>query len=416
MLEALQNGSYRFVGYDDWAIDSRSVIMRHDIDFDPVRALRIAQIEREAGAKASYFFLLRSDFYNACAPSVLSVMDNLLEMGHSVGLHFDEAAYDEGSDIAVCVQNEIAIMEAALGVSGKGLINTVSMHRPSKAVLEGDISIPGVINTYSSLFLEEFKYLSDSRCHWRIQPIPVITSGRYSRLHILTHPFWYHETDRSIKESLAAFINDAVPSRVLSICENVRNVGEELDGECLLNARIAEASKASHETERISLRPLRMSDAHDMYEYACNEEICRFLRWGPYRHIEEAEAWLNMKLGDERGRDLLFGIELRNVKKLIGVVRAYNFDVKKGKFEISYVLNGAFQGHGYAMEAVQRLLDLCFERLDMTTGNAYVDKDNHASRSLLLKLGFVRSQDRPRDLVIKGRIRPHEHYIVEREF
>lgn len=415
LLRALKRFDYSFSGYEDWHDSDHPVILRHDIDFEPSKAIRMAQIECEEGAKSTYFFLLRSDFYNAFSPRTISVMNELIEMGHSVGLHFDEVAYGGGSsDIAANIQNEMTILEAILGTSRKARISAVSMHRPSQAVLEGDIEIPGVINSYSALFFTEFKYLSDSRHHWRTQPLPAIMSGEYPRLHILTHPFWYHETEWSIGESLADFVDEAALSRMLSICENLRDADQELDGPQLLSARITRASSASYDAERVTLRPLRMLDAGDMYEYASSEEACRFLRWGPYRQLEEAEAWLEGKLNEGHGGDLLLGIELKSTGKLMGVVRAYGFDAKDGEFEISYILNPAFQGHGYAAEAVKALLAMCFENLGMQRVHAYVDVDNRASQSLLSKLGFTKSLDAPQDFTVKGNIRPYERFVMTR--
>lgn len=415
MLQTLKQCGYSFSDYANWEDAKRPVILRHDIDFDPRKAIRFAEIERNEGAHATYFFLLRSDFYNACSPSVISIMIELLEMGHSIGLRFDEVAYDGECDIIKSIKDEAAILETALGVSGKGKISAVSMHRPSQAVLEGDINIPGIINSYSALFFNEFKYLSDSRHHWRTDPIPVIMSGAYPRLHILTHPFWYHETEQSISRTLAGFIGESASSRVLSICENMRDADEELDRGQLLNARMVELSKRSHDADRVSLRPLRMSDSEDMFEYASVEEVCQFLKWGPYRHLAEAEAWLEAKLENDGASDLLFGIELRDIKKLIGVVRAYNFDAEEGEFEISYILNPAFSGHGYASEAVRKLLSLCFDDLRMKIGNAYADIENIASEALLLRVGFAEDEGSGHDEMIKGRSRSYRHFVAKRE-
>src|SRR5213593_3505306 len=40
------------------------VLWRHDVDFSVHRALRLAEIEAEAGVRATYFMYPRSQFYN----------------------------------------------------------------------------------------------------------------------------------------------------------------------------------------------------------------------------------------------------------------------------------------------------------------------------------------------------------------
>ena len=108
---------------------------------------------------------------------------------------------DRNGDLTRLILSEVAILEKIVGE-----INAISMHRPSKETLESNISIPGVANSYSKKFFSEFKYISDSRMVWREDPIEVITSGKYDRIQILTHPFWYFETERSMKKIIGDFI------------------------------------------------------------------------------------------------------------------------------------------------------------------------------------------------------------------
>ena len=67
--------------------------------------------------------------------------------------------------------------------------------RHDKMMLENEVSFPSMINSYSSKFFKEFKYLSDSRMHWRENVEAVIKSHDYHRLHILTHAFWYAKSE-----------------------------------------------------------------------------------------------------------------------------------------------------------------------------------------------------------------------------
>ena len=133
-------------------------------------------------------------------------------------MHFDEVAYpDECGEIAQRIRQEADILSRICGVE----ITTVSMHRPSKATLEADAQIPGIINSYGKTFFHEFKYLSDSRCHWREPVLDIVRSGEFDRLHILTHAFWYHEESMSISEALREFISAANQTRYKMLAENI---------------------------------------------------------------------------------------------------------------------------------------------------------------------------------------------------
>ena len=70
-----------------------------------------------------------------------------------------------------------------------------------------------MINSYGQKFFKEFKYLSDSRRRWREPVEHIIEAQEYDRLHILTHPFWYNMTDRSLHDSIFEFVNNANRSR-----------------------------------------------------------------------------------------------------------------------------------------------------------------------------------------------------------
>jgi len=143
-------------------------------------------------------------------------------MGHDIGLHFDEANYfiSNKEELISHVEKEIAILSNGLNLD----IKSVSMHRPSKWVLEADIHFASVINSYSKDFFQDFKYLSDSRMHWREDVCQVIQSGLYDRLHILTHPIWYGEKERSMKEILLQLIGEQKGKCYDNIRENIRDL------------------------------------------------------------------------------------------------------------------------------------------------------------------------------------------------
>jgi hypothetical protein len=105
------------------------------------------------------------------------------------------------------------------------------MHRTSKMMLEANVAIPNVINSYSQIFFKEFKYISDSRHNWREDPEAIISSRQYNRLHVLTHPFWYTEKVMSCRDKLFSFITAGNLSRYYAMNDNFRDLGEFLKKE-----------------------------------------------------------------------------------------------------------------------------------------------------------------------------------------
>lgn len=225
LLQALQKNGYRFQNYHEAQNVSRCVVMRHDIDSSLSQAVYMAELEREEGVSATYFVLLRTDLYNVASRNSLKALQKIRELGHEIGLHFDEAAYEGQQSEEQIVQKiikECGLLSALLETR----VSTVSMHRPSAQTLEADLRIPGIVNSYSKIFFRDFKYLSDSRRRWREPVMDIVQSGEYDRLHILTHAFWYHEQEETISESIGNFIRSASQERYSQLKENITDIHE----------------------------------------------------------------------------------------------------------------------------------------------------------------------------------------------
>lgn len=411
LLRLLAQEGYAFRGFDNWHDAGKVVIMRHDVDYSLDRVLPIARIEAEFGVSGTYFFLLRGDFYNAFSRKGRHVLSQLHDMGHAVGLHFDETLYAQDEDFVACILKEASLLGEAANVR----VKSVSMHRPSKKALEQDWHIPGMENAYSKTYFEGFKYLSDSRMHWREDAVRAIRSGCHDRLQILTHPFWYRERPLDLPQMLEEFIGHAEAERVMDMNDNFDRLDDEIGTFKIHAARIAAAQDEAFGTERLVLRPLRMADADDMFEYASDAEVCRFLSWGPYECREQAAAWIDTRLARVNPTDVLLGVEERASGKLIGVVRAYNVDSPENSAEISYILNPAFQGKGYMTEAAQRVIELLFDGLGVSCVYAYCVEDNNASSRLMERIGMHRDGSFSQMTEIKGRELKSVRYVIDKE-
>ena len=105
-------------------------------------------------------------------------------------------------------------------------VQCVSMHRPSREILAADIEIPGIVNSYGKTFFHTFKYISDSRRHWREPVEDIVKNEEYDRLHILTHAFWYREKEQDIRMTLETFMNHANDERYHILRDNITNLDE----------------------------------------------------------------------------------------------------------------------------------------------------------------------------------------------
>lgn len=226
LLEKLKKHGYQTADYDNWDHYSRCVILRHDIDNDVDKAVQFAAFERSGGVVSTYFVLLTSDFYNVFSKNTLKGLQKIRLLGHKIGLHFDEMQYGEMAGDLDGIREKIRWEARILGEAVGCEIKSVSMHRPGKAILDSDLQIPGIINSYGQTYWKGFKYLSDSRRRWREPVEELIESEKYDRLHILTHAFWYHDRERTMEQTVGNFVNGANQERYLHYKENFTNLEE----------------------------------------------------------------------------------------------------------------------------------------------------------------------------------------------
>lgn len=125
-------------------------------------------------------------------------------------------------------------------------------------------------------------------------------------------------------------------------------------------------------TERLILRRMRPSDAHDMYEYACLPTVTEYLLWSPHESEEHTYRYLQM-VQDlyRRGEFCDWAVTLADSGKMIGTCGYTSYDIEHRRMEVGYVLNPHYWGQGIATEAVTATIAFAFEELDMNRVEAH---------------------------------------------
>lgn len=221
LLDLIKENEYICCGYKDWSENEKSVILRHDIDNSIECAYNFSKIEYNKGVKSTYFVLLNTYFYNVALKENRKCLKEIYDMGHTIGLHFDETMY-ESENIIEAIKDEKKILEELLEFP----IECMSMHRPSKKTLESNYEIDGIVNSYSDLFFRKFKYISDSRHNWSENVEKIISSGEYNYLQILTHAFWYRDNEMPAHDILMDFVNKNRYDTYNHLKQNITNLDE----------------------------------------------------------------------------------------------------------------------------------------------------------------------------------------------
>jgi hypothetical protein len=193
-LLAAMKRRYAFRNYRQAAAGKGDfIVLRHDIDFSPQRALALAKIEQRLAVRATYCVQLGSPFYNVFEKDVKKVLMQITKLGHYLGLHFSPGDYEIKNfrQMEKLIRLEKGVLEDLLGVK----IQVLSFHNPAKG--KSGFARPlisGLLNSYSAFFLEGMKYISDSNGYWRHERLhTAVVSGAYKRLHVLIHPCWWQK-------------------------------------------------------------------------------------------------------------------------------------------------------------------------------------------------------------------------------
>lgn len=147
------------------------------------------------------------------------------------------------------------------------------------------------------------------------------------------------------------------------------------------------------QTERLRLRPFTRGDVDAVFTYRRREDVALYLFDGPLSR-EECALAVQQRIGQItlEGEDdkVVLGVELASSGALIGEVSLIwrNVDARQG--EIGWIFDPDYQGHGYATEAANALLDLGFGPGDMHRISARCDVRNMASWRLMDRLGMRR--------------------------
>lgn len=184
---AKEKGFQFILHKDEFVPERKDIIWRHDVEFEPDIALKMAQIEHEEGVVATYFFQLHSCYYNLLDDYFPGVFYQIKNLGHHIGLHFDSAYWriNDERQLDKYITLDCENMEANLCVK----IDTFSFHNTTpftQSCLK--YRYGGLINVYSSFFKEHFNYCSDSLGYWRFDRLEdVLKDQNVLHLQVLTH-------------------------------------------------------------------------------------------------------------------------------------------------------------------------------------------------------------------------------------
>jgi hypothetical protein len=192
MLEAALGSDYAFVPYvqTEPLETERACILRHDVDVDPGAALELARIEHELGVRSTYFVMTRSPIYNAFGRANQTLLREIADLGHWIGLHYDVAFRPDGSPVDGWIKAEAEVLATMLCTT----VKTVSFHQPMLSDEHPSrIRVDGLVSAFD---FPGFVYVSDANKVLREGSlVRMFRESSIPRLHLCIHAEWWVTDD-----------------------------------------------------------------------------------------------------------------------------------------------------------------------------------------------------------------------------
>lgn len=178
------------------------ILLRHDIDVDLSAAVKMANEEFNSGIKSTYFLMLRSPCYNLMSRSSHNYVNEILQLNHNIGLHYDHGHDLENKNDFSYTHKQIELQSKWLESLFSCKISAVSFHQPNIKAVQDLNNFGCLLNTYSKSLREKYQYISDSNRKFSLFDSDKYTEKSICRLNklanyypkniqLLIHPLWW---------------------------------------------------------------------------------------------------------------------------------------------------------------------------------------------------------------------------------
>lgn len=142
--------------------------------------------------------------------------------------------------------------------------------------------------------------------------------------------------------------------------------------------------------ERLSLRAVEPEDLEILYEMENDPQSWDISNFSvPYSKYTLRQYIENSQCDMFADRQLRLMIVRREDRTVVGTIDITDFVPMHARGEVGIAVRHAYQGHGYAREALMLMCDYAFGFLFLKQLTAHIGADNEASLRLFRSCGFV---------------------------
>lgn len=215
LLQSLLQQGYHFVTFEQYCaskteeVDTRWIVLRHDVDLLPQNSLATAQIEHDLGITASYYFRVVPE---SNQPEYIR---QIAALGHEIGYHYEDMAICHGkaAEAYAHFQKQLAYFRQFYPV------RTICMHGAPTSKWDGkelwkhyDYQSLGVIGEpYFDVDFSQVFYLTDTGRCWDGYKVSVRDKIPVYQDEWVKQGLVYHTTDDVIR----AAEQGTLPARIM---------------------------------------------------------------------------------------------------------------------------------------------------------------------------------------------------------
>ena len=162
----------------------------------------------------------------------------------------------------------------------------------------------------------------------------------------------------------------------------------------------------SLDTQDLCLRKPRMKDAKDIFRYASDPEVARYVLWEPHHSVYETASFIrDLRARIRAGYPSSWVVVLRETGTVIGTIGFVWYSDENRTAELGYSFSRQYWNHGYATQALRAVIDAVFSSLPLNRLEAQHDVRNPASGRVMQKCGLTQEG------ILRGRILNKGEYV-----
>jgi len=169
-------------------------------------------------------------------------------------------------------------------------------------------------------------------------------------------------------------------------------------------------------TKSLILKKMTLKDAEDLFEYASDPEVTKYITWAPHKSIDDSIDFLKSVLRRYENNEVSeWGIVYKENNKFIGTCGYVLWVPVHSLAEIAFALSREYWGKGLMTEAVKEVIKYGFEKMNLNRIYARCFMENIGSQKVLEKVGMKFEGILREQMFIKSKFSDMKIYSILRK-